>query len=159
MGLATKEKQCGGVRVRVLELPATRALTLLVKVMRVAGPALGVVADGVKSAKEDAKLSMRDMLNTKVQGDVIARAAAALFDRMDEGTVLAVVDELKAQSFININGKWLPMPDVFDLEMRSMRDMLAWLKFGLEVQFADFFDFGASQEAPASDAPASAPAA
>lgn len=141
MAFRTQDKRIGETLYRVTELPATRSLDMLIGLFKMIGPALGVVMDGVDTAK---RTSLADMLDAKLSGDAFARAAAELAARVNTPQVQDMIAKLRACTQYDPGGQGETFrnmtAETFDMHFAGrMHELFGWLAFALEVQFGDFF--------------------
>jgi hypothetical protein len=116
---ATLERDIDGHRYAVTQLPAMRALRLLNRLGRVAGPALATLVDGGAAAP-----------------GALGLAAEGLFERLPDEELEAIVKELLASA--RADGKEL-LPQ-FDLHFQGcMSTLFRVLSFALEANYGGFF--------------------
>ncbi len=118
MSIATHEREIDGHRYTVSQLPAMRALRLLNRFGRIAGPSLARMAGG------------------EGRDDTFAQAVQELFDRLPDDEMEAVVRELLSAALAD--GKEL-LPQ-FDLHFQGrMGALVQVLRFALEANYGSFF--------------------
>jgi hypothetical protein len=126
-GIKRETRQIGASEYTVFQLPFGQARKLLLRLMKLAAPALGAAASGGLAAL------------------VGAGSVRALFDGLDDDSVEEFAEALGGVSRVkNEHGVELA------LGKRAVRDghfgavglfeHFEWLKFGLEVNYSDFFD-------------------
>lgn len=157
--LESKSKEISGSNYTVYPLKATKGLTMFVKLTKIVGPALGIVIDAAAGGK-DGKINFAQLMSTKVNSDIFGRASEALVIRLDEGQIQAMVAELAEVTEISSGGKTMQLKSVYEAHFAGKMGMLfAWLKFALEVQFADFFASWGTSDQDASSTPSEVTAA
>lgn len=147
MGLEAKDKTIGEHTYRVYQLPATQGLTMFMDLAKMVGPSLGVLIDAVKSEKGGAA-SLSDLMGTSLQGDAFGTAIAALVERFDTAKVQDMISKLREKSEVDVSGSgnFVKLGAVYEAHFAGkIGTLLSWLRFALEVQFADFLSSLASR--------------
>lgn len=137
--LESRERRIGSTTYRVTQLPAKLGRSMLVRFVRLVGPGAGSFVGGLgRAGAFDAGIA---------QG--IAEGLHDLCRRLNDDDVNAICDELaKYTVVVQSRDIELRLSDIFDDHFAGKYDqMLAWLRFCLEVNFASFF--GASNGAGA----------
>ena len=123
------EEIIAGREFRCEKLPASEALKLLGRVLKVAGPAIGAVQGALASGSE----ADRDATLVKALGDLAAGA--------DMDSAVRLVVDLSSLSAVRVNGAFEPV--VFDHHFAAnLLDAFKVAAFVLRVQFGDFFAAG-----------------
>jgi hypothetical protein len=151
--IEAREAEIKGFRYQVTQLPASKGFRMLAELSRIVGPSMGILADATGG-------KLRDLGNVKVGSDAFGKATEALFARLETSKVEGMLAELRSTSMVQVDGKWIKLPDVWELHFRGrMGAYLQWVKFALEVQFSDFFDLLDSPAPPESSGGGEAPPA
>lgn len=142
MALEFREKRIGSTAYRVTQLPAKRGRSMLVRFVRLAGPSAGAFVGGLGRSKDgtfDGGLALG-----------IAEGVHELSLRMTDDDLTAICDEFaKYTVVIQSREVELRLEDVFDDHFAGRYDeMLAWLRFCLEVNFTSFFAGSSGVGAP-----------
>jgi hypothetical protein len=119
MSTATLERDIDGRRYAVTQLPAMRALRLLNRLGRIAGPALVGLVEGASAPP-----------------GALGLAAEGVFERLSDEELEALVKELLSSA--RVDGKEL-LPQ-FDLHFQGrMGTLFRVLSFALEANYGGFF--------------------
>jgi len=124
-----QEKEIGKTRYRVRQLGASKGMRLLTRLYKLLGPSLADLLRGAGSG-------LADMPTT-----ILADALRSLSDRLPDGELDALVDELSATTEItHDNGAhWLQLRTEKEHHFAgNYRELFAWLGFALEVNFSTF---------------------
>ena len=122
------EEIIAGREFRCEKLPASEALKLLGRVLKVAGPAIGAILSMAGENEAD--------LNAGVVKALCDSAAGA-----DMDSAVRLVIDLTSLSAVRVNGAFEPV--VFDHHFSgSLMDAFRVAAFVLRVQYADFFTAG-----------------
>ena len=137
--IETKEKEIGGMRFTVSQLPAMRALKTLNRIGRILGPAFAKASGASKGG---------DLGGTEIAA--FADAIHILFDKLTdeelEGLTRALLDTA------TVDGKLL-MPQFDTVMSGKVEVILQLLKFAFEVNYGNFFNAvrGLVSQAPAAE--------
>lgn len=143
--LKQEERDIGDRRFQVTQMPAGRGRKLLVRLSKVIGPTLAAGLQEMPEGDEEATV-----------GDLPVRAlSGAIFElceKLTEADLDYVCSQLAGDTKWSEDGEsWtsLSSKGQFDLVFAGRYlDMLKWIGFGLEVNFADFFgESGALEKA------------
>jgi hypothetical protein len=126
MGLQPIEKTIGGEVYTFTYLPPRIALSLLAKIVKVIGPAIGMLADEKKEGNEN------------IEDFNIGNAAKMLCDRLDEDQIQTMINTLMSQITHKGHGDVLKKFDM--IFTGRIKHLFLVVKAALEVQYADFFD-------------------
>lgn len=138
--IESKKKRIGKHEYDVTQFGSSMGRKVLVKLLRLVGPA---AAEAFSSGK----------------GDRGGAAIAALASAMNEEDFEEIYDAFAKASRVEVApNKWPLVSDVGELHFAgNYAEMLGWLAFGLEVNYANFFGgLGIKGIADAADAMASA---
>lgn len=130
-----EEREIGGRRVLVAQLPASRALKLLRRLGHVLGPALAKAAGASKGTLSIAALDVGSLSD----------AITVLFDRLTEPELDHLMRELLSTAQVMVDGKWVQLsagsgPQPYDVTFAGdLAGLFATLGFAIEVNFGDFF--------------------
>lgn len=133
MAIESKERRIGGTLYRVTQLPAKRGRALLVRYVRLFGPGAGSFVGGLGRTPNgafDAALT---------QG--IAMGLHDFCERLTDAELAHVCDEFAAFTVV-VESREIErrLSDIFDDHFAGKYDdMLAWIRFASEVNFASFF--------------------
>jgi hypothetical protein len=138
--MKTVTRSIGGTSYRVTQFGVGQGLPLLVKLAKLLGPSLAASLKGLggKSLKQG-----QDVLDLPV--GVLGDAVLELAERLQEETVVALVHQLAESTQVSKGSdrggeKWVPLTDELELHWAgNYLNMLKWLAFGLEVNYASFF--------------------
>lgn len=127
----------------VTALPATRGWKLLLRVVKIVGPSLGIVIDGVGlSADEGEPENLLERLSKKkVKDKFFEQAIASLAQRLDEDGVEYIIEELSSVTRLRLNADKMgpKLNEVFEAHFQGKPvDMIKWLGFALKAQLGDF---------------------
>lgn len=126
------------VAFKVRHLSASKGLTMLTELIKMFGPAFGILIDSAGGL--DAKASITDLVSQKAPGNMFERGALALVGQLDNDRVQRMVSQLRDETEVQISGKWIELKGQYELLFRGQQLLLLrWLAFALEVQFGDFF--------------------
>jgi len=132
MAIETREKRIGAHNYRVTLLGAKQGRAMLVRLVRMGGPGLGSFVGGIgrNASSVDSALALG-------AGDAIHD----LTTRLREDEIGGLMDEFALQTVLVQSAQIeLRLSDVFDDHFAGRYDeMLAWVRFCLEVNFASFF--------------------
>ena len=142
MALQAQDREVKGAIYRVHQFKATKGLGMFLELAKMVGPSLGILVDGAAPGK-DGKVDLASVMSMRISGDVFGKATEALFGRMDTARVQAMIAELAEQTYVNPEpsqgDKFVPLKSIYELHFAGkLGALFAWLKFALEVQFADF---------------------
>ena len=134
MSFKTEEKIIGDTRYRVRVLPSSKARALLVRLLRVTGPAFSAMSDALKGAKG------LDDIDTGSIGHALSSLAANL----NESDLEFVISNVMAPQHLEYSSDGAAWPnmtvDVADIHFAGKTDeLLKLLGFALEVNFGSFF--------------------
>ena len=122
-----------GHRYEMTMLGATAGYQLFCRLFRMLGPSFGAIMDAVGGTDsiEDADLS----------SEIVVKAIRMLADEVKESDLDHLVERLRSQTHVGINGsdKTVPLSSVFELHFAG--DILGlgkWVVWGLKVQYATF---------------------
>ncbi len=132
MALEQRDKVIGSTTYRVTQLPAKLGRTLLVRITKLAGPALAAGITGVGETKAES-----------ADGALAVGAGEALRDlcmRLSPEEFGSILDEF-AKYTVLLRGELEPrLADVFDDHFAGKYDeMLHWAAFCMEVNYQSFF--------------------
>ena len=134
MALSSGSKVIRGDEYIVTQFKATKALRVLTELGRIVGPSLALLATDSKSGDPE-----------DISQDVVSLALEALVQRADVDVVDRLIKTLAESTQVQIEGqnKRSKLPDVFDIHFAGadLPKLFEWLRFALEVHFADFFDY------------------
>jgi hypothetical protein len=118
MALKTEEREIGGLKYRVTQLGAKAGRAALLRIMKTVGPAAAML-----------------------QGDDLAGALGKFFENLSEVDLDYFCALFGEKSFVfQADGKMPRVDQVFDEHFAGRYlDMIEWLIFAGEVNFADFF--------------------
>jgi len=132
MGLKTRDKKIGDLETSVTELPARRAVRLKTKLIKLLGPSLGKLADGMHEFTEETL----DNINVTTIGDAIEKLA----DRLNENDYVDLIMEILQHT--RIGGREVT-EELFDDVFAGRLDvMYKVVMFTLEVNYGSFFGEG-----------------
>lgn len=115
------EKKIGKDTFRVQPLPASRAVELGARLIRVAGPAIAELRDGGEEA--------------------FARALSSLSRTMDPKEVTNLIVEMAEQAEISHEGSYMPV--IFDQHFTGrLQDAFQLVAFVVQTEFGDFLSDG-----------------
>lgn len=150
------EKVINKILYRVHFLPVQTAMRLGLQLVKVVGPGLAHLAEGLLQAKKDDKDKAKDKRDENLQAlknldlaalDIdlskvtISKAVEALVNGVDQSTLDEFTAELAAVSEVKLHGKWHPLPNAFDSHfMGKLPSLLQWLAFAVQVNFANFLE-------------------
>lgn len=139
MAVKTEKRQIDGLDVTVSQLPAMAGFRLFLRLLKLAGPALGVLFSegGLKAASAQMLLTEGLSSLDEAEGEAVLLALLRDVTVVFEGKMLTLSDQQRVD--IVFNGR--------------MMAMLKVAAFSAEVNFKDFID-AAQQQAPAAAAPA-----
>lgn len=138
MAIEVKEKRIGATTYRVTQLPTKPGRAMLVRYIRLAGPGAGAFVGGLSSSKAGT-----------FDGSVGSGLAEAIHDfctRINDAELDAICDEFARYTIVvKSRDVELRLSDVFDDHFAGRYDeLLAWLRFCSEVNFASFFAVSSS---------------
>lgn len=141
MAIETREKRIGATLYRVTQLPTKIGRAMLVRYIRLAGPGAGAFVGGLSSSKAGT-----------FDGSVGSGIAEAIHDfctRINEPELDVICDEFaKYTIVVRSRDVELRLSDVFEDHFAGKYDeLLAWLRFCSEVNFASFFAVSSSGKA------------
>jgi hypothetical protein len=130
-------KTIKGADYTVNQLPPKQALDLLMDLIKMVGPALSPVLANLSSMKGGLDQEVGEMLKSSF----INEAVTTLFNNMDKGTVMKVIDQLAAVTTLTFPGgnqAGVNLKTAFDAHfMGNLGALMQWLPFALQVQYAD----------------------
>ena len=135
MSIEALERRIGAHTYRVTHLPSKKGRSMLVRLVKMAGPGLGSFVGGVGRASGGAS-------NTETALALgVGEALHDISARLDEHELAAVMDELALYTVVVQSAEVeLRLSDIFDDHFAGRYDeMLAWARFCLEVNFRSFF--------------------
>lgn len=125
------ERTIGGHVYRLDKLGYRKARAVLVRVARVAAPALGSLEG----------LSIKGLAGADVGKLGVALSAA--LDRLDDADLEAVTQAFAERSSVRVGAGWAPLDDEAKREVHfdraGLAEYFAWLRHAFEVSFGDFF--------------------
>jgi hypothetical protein len=129
--IQSETRTIGGDEYEVTQLPSGRGRKLLLRLLRIVGPA---IAELVKDGTSSVKLS-------DVSADGLAAALQELAARLTEDDFEYAVRELTSGTKVRIaGGPAVKLETVSELHFAgNYGAMLSWLGFALEVNFRSFF--------------------
>jgi len=129
---AVKDKVIGGHRYEVTLLGAKQGRAMLVRLVRLMGPATAGFIEGTLHAKGDLTVSLASGASDAIR---------ELSQRITEAEFAAVSDELARFTVVHIDHEHAPkLFDVFEEHFAGRYDvMLHWFGFALEANFSSFF--------------------
>lgn len=132
--LEAKRKVIGNIEYEVRQLTVPVGRRLLMKLFKTLGPAVGAALTGLpEDGGKD--VGIGDM-KTKALGDAIGVLAETLTEEDFDHVCHVFTDTTQ---FSRESGKWLPLKIEQDLHWAGRyMDMMTWLAFCLEVNYADF---------------------
>lgn len=117
---SSKTKEIGNNKYEVFMLPPRVSMSMMVDIGKVMGPAL----EGMQAGSSDGD---DQVLYMKIAG--------ALMGGLDKSVLNNVCDKLAGVTHVN----GMPLDKVFESHfMGKMGELLQWLIFALETQYADF---------------------
>jgi len=133
MAIESKEKRIGSVTYRVTQLPAKRGRAMLVRFVKLAGPGAGAFVGGLgrnHGGSFDGSLALG-----------IAEGLHDFSGRLNDDDLDAICEEFaKYTVVVKSREIELRLSDVFDDHFAGKYDeMLSWLRYCSEVNFASFF--------------------
>lgn len=131
MARETRSATIDGFTFTVQQLPAMRAIKLMHKLTRAAGPALLKAVGGAAGGVKLSNLNLADM----------ADGAQTLFDKFSEDDLEALIKTLFEGAVLGVDGKEYPLsPGVLDIQLSGKPGtILKAVRFALEANYADFF--------------------
>lgn len=138
MAIETRERQIGGTLYRVTQLPARPGRALLVRYLKLIGPGAGSLVGGVgRSGASTFDLAL---------GVGIGDAIHDFCERLNDAELGTICDEFARYTVIvQSRDVQIRLSDVFDDHFAAKYDeMLKWLRFCSEVNFASFFAVAAA---------------
>lgn len=150
MAIKTVEKSMRGHTYKVTTLAVDSALDVFSKLVKCLGPSLGALGKSLVVHGEAAEGE------PNLAGLDLAGAMELFAKHYNSDEIKAVLRKLAAVSTVcgeDTQNKELPMADVYDSHFAgNFGGLFDWARFGLEVQFGDFFGElirkGAAQRAP-----------
>jgi hypothetical protein len=147
MAFRSQDRQIGDSTFKVYELPATQGLAMFMQLAKMVGPAMGVLVDAAKASTGGASLA--NVLGASISGDVFGAAMESLATRLDEQQVQAMIAKLREKTEVDLSGSgnFVQLSQgLYDtIFAGKIMALLTWLRFALEVQFADFLPALASR--------------
>lgn len=130
MAIATQSKEIGGTMFEVTQHPAKRAMRLLTRLGKLAGPLVAMATGPAKGGLAGA------------DAGGLARAIGGLFEALPPDEVDGFLAELFVSTrIIEPDGRLTNLWPVYDLRMQGRTlDALKLAAFVVEVNFSDFFD-------------------
>lgn len=150
-----QEKEIGGDKISVTQLPAMQAFKLLNRLGRVLSPALVKAVGGTGGGK------VLDLGGMDIA--MIGDALRSLFETLDDGELDKIVGGLlsTAQVFVadDRGGKWVALADANNLSTSHFNvlyrgrllDLVGALVFAIEVNYSDFFAYLRSRQGKAQE--------
>lgn len=141
MGRDVHETNIGGHRYCMTMLAATPGYKLFYRLMQMLGPSIATLKDVVADAAKNEAGITPSLLDQKINSDAILKGVQALTSNVSEADLDYVVNTLKAQCEVGLNGsnKTIPLAGVFDVHFAGeMGAFFQWLAWGLKVQFQTF---------------------
>jgi len=134
---AVKDKIIGGHRYEVTLLGAKQGRAMLVRLVRLMGPATAGFIEGTLHAKGDLTVSLASGASDAIR---------ELSQRITEAEFATVSDELARFTVVHLDHEHAPKLDaIFEDHFAGRYDvMLQWFGFALEANFSSFFDGTAS---------------
>ena len=124
-------------------LPATKGYKLLMRIVRMVGPSIGIIVDGVGLSGVKADEDFLQRLGEKNLGDRFFRdSISVLMQHADEGSVEHVIKTLSEATTVKVAsaGKFQALAGIFELHFQGEAlHMSKWLGFALRAQFGDFW--------------------
>lgn len=131
MAVGTRSTTIGGTTFTVQQHPARRAMRLLARLGKIAGPTLGALAG---LASKPGSLG-----GAKIEA--LGGALGGLFDALTPDEADRLLEELLCFTSVEERGRSAPLWPVFDVVLQGRPlDVLKLAKFSLEVNFGDFLD-------------------
>lgn len=133
--LASEKTKINGVGYEVTKLPYTPGHSLLLRLTRALGPALGQgVIDGTHN------VNLKDLLNVQV-GPALGSAIKALSETLNAEDFDYIVDTLAEYTKISkAEGKWIPLKAEMEFHFAgNYFELFQWLGFALKVNYGGFF--------------------
>jgi hypothetical protein len=139
--MQSETKTIGSTEYEVTQLPSGRGRKLLLRLVRIVGPAVGELLKGGEAGT--ATLA-------SVSAEGLSAAVGELAARLGEDDFEYAVKELASSTKVRVDGGGLvPLASVLDLHFAgAYGEMLSWLAFALEVNFRSFFSGLGSLVAP-----------
>lgn len=143
MAIESKERRIGATTYRVTQLPAKRGRAMLVRFVRLLGPAAGAFASGVGRGAR-AGVNLDALMNANVAmlaGFGIGDALHDLCTRLNEEDLSAMCDEF-AEYTVVVQSREIEqrLSKIFDDHFAGRYDeMFQWFRACCEVNFASFF--------------------
>jgi len=135
-----QETVIGGHRYQMTMLGATKASHLFVRLLKMIGPSLGGLKN-VSFGKSNPGDDTQSILDKDLLDGSMLEIVAALTDRVSEADFDYVVNLLREQCHVGVNGsdKTIPLRDIYELHFAGdLPGILQWLAWGLGVQFGNF---------------------
>lgn len=139
-GLKVEERRIGGATYRVTQLGFGAGRPALIRFARMVAPAVAELAGAVGSLT--AASAGAALLETAIDGERLGRAFVAFLDRATEDEIAWLCETFAGRTLVRLDGSpaFVPLADVMEIHFAGKyRDALAWIRFALEVNFADFF--------------------
>lgn len=139
--IESKDKKIDDLNVTVTQFGARRGLKLKVKLLKIFGPALVKMVEGLDLGS-DKKFTLENDVDLDKLGDGVK----LLFERVDEDQTLALVEEILADTKISTPDGKITSEDiakVFDMVFSgNYLTMYKVVGFALEVNYGSFFGEG-----------------
>lgn len=133
-----------GHRYQMTMLGATAGYRLFHRLFKMFGPSIGALIDLVGDAKGGIE-------NTDLSSKAAVKAIQALTDNVHEADLDHLIDQLKGQTMVGLNGseKTVPLDSVFEAHFAGdITALFRWLIWALKVQYSTFQDVFATMKPP-----------
>lgn len=144
--LEEREKEIGGLRFKVRQMPGLKSLRMFTRLTKLAGPAIAEVT------RDDRQLAQ--LLNQDAAS--LGAAVAVFCQDLDPDEVEAIARELAAHSKVQIEGTdgFVDLVEaIFDDVFGGRIDRLfGWIAFSLQVNYDSFLGAARSLRSPADSA-------
>lgn len=126
MAAGLVEKTVGGKKYEFQKFGASQSLKVLAKLSKVLLEPMSLAFSAMEGSG--------GILDRKINGDVVGKAARALVDRLDD-SVIDLIKELIGPDALLCDGKKI----VFDSHYEDLGHLFEVLQAALEVQYGNFF--------------------
>jgi hypothetical protein len=131
----TQERTIDDITYRVRQLPVKEAENVLIDLLKLLGPSAAASV-----GEMDLSGGLAAFGDKPLSAGVLVSGIRELADRLDKETYHRVCDTLAKVTDVQRGDKWPQLSGIADELWRGrIQHKWKWLKFALEVQYADFF--------------------